>query len=440
MSIGRSARCSRAWQSRSRSRIRRSTTPSGAVDRDGSASAFVAPPSWPETLTLRWKAGVGDGYGTPLVVGRVVYAFTRRDANEVLTALDADTGRGLWRDLGTRHRVLELAHRRGAVTRAAVRRHRGDHGNPRPHVSDRHTDRARSTARIRRGTACVIHELDTAAMSPADVEHHSDAAAKIAFRRLVPFLAPRIHRCLDRSGERRICGAADEPSTGLHGSRVRVRRRRVLHRLRAVRGAEQSAALSRRRAALVRPHHDHVGAAWQRDGARARRDVVLRAAFPARRRGSRLLSGRDLLSRQLVSQLATRTRRGGIHDGEPVVVGDWRSSGGPPAHAGFEDGAGRLAMAVSDRGHPRRRARRGRPCLPARYTRRRALALAEAACRAERTRAARGRRRKDPRSDARWRAAPPGRVAAGDHLLSWLGRFVRLDALAAGNTERLVGL
>ena len=58
--------------------------------------ARSAPPSWPETLTLRWKAGVGDGYGTPLVVGRVVYAFTRRDANEVLTALDADTRRGLW--------------------------------------------------------------------------------------------------------------------------------------------------------------------------------------------------------------------------------------------------------------------------------------------------------------------------------------------------------
>ena len=65
-------------------------------NRDGSASAFVAPPSWPETLTLRWKADVGEGYGTPLVVGRVVYVFTRRDGNEVLIALDADTGRRLW--------------------------------------------------------------------------------------------------------------------------------------------------------------------------------------------------------------------------------------------------------------------------------------------------------------------------------------------------------
>jgi hypothetical protein len=42
-------------------------------DRDGSASAFVAP-AWLEKLTLKWKTEVGAGYGTPLVVGPVVYA------------------------------------------------------------------------------------------------------------------------------------------------------------------------------------------------------------------------------------------------------------------------------------------------------------------------------------------------------------------------------
>ena len=64
--------------------------------RDGSASAFSAPASWPETLTRRWKVDVGDGYATPIVVGNVVYAFTRRDGNEVLTALDAETGARRW--------------------------------------------------------------------------------------------------------------------------------------------------------------------------------------------------------------------------------------------------------------------------------------------------------------------------------------------------------
>ena len=40
---------------------------------------------------------VGEGYATPLVVGDVTYVFTRRDANEVMTALDARTGAERWR-------------------------------------------------------------------------------------------------------------------------------------------------------------------------------------------------------------------------------------------------------------------------------------------------------------------------------------------------------
>ena len=64
--------------------------------RDGSASGFIAPGAWPDKLTLRWKTDVGEGYGTPLIVGRAVYAFTRRGGEEVATALDAESGRRLW--------------------------------------------------------------------------------------------------------------------------------------------------------------------------------------------------------------------------------------------------------------------------------------------------------------------------------------------------------
>ena len=39
---------------------------------------------------------VGEGYGTPVLVGNTVYCFTRRDGNEVMTALDAETGRERW--------------------------------------------------------------------------------------------------------------------------------------------------------------------------------------------------------------------------------------------------------------------------------------------------------------------------------------------------------
>ena len=65
-------------------------------NRDGAASAFAEPTSWPESLTRRWKVDVGEGYATPLVIGDTVYAFTRRDGRETMTALDAGTGTVKW--------------------------------------------------------------------------------------------------------------------------------------------------------------------------------------------------------------------------------------------------------------------------------------------------------------------------------------------------------
>jgi outer membrane protein assembly factor BamB len=65
-------------------------------DRDGSASGFVQPPRWPDTLTRRWRVEVGEGYASPLVVGNIVYVFSRSDGREVLSALDAETGARLW--------------------------------------------------------------------------------------------------------------------------------------------------------------------------------------------------------------------------------------------------------------------------------------------------------------------------------------------------------
>ncbi len=44
-----------------------------------------------------WQVDVGEGYATPLVVGDVVYVFTRREGREVIAALDAATGVERWR-------------------------------------------------------------------------------------------------------------------------------------------------------------------------------------------------------------------------------------------------------------------------------------------------------------------------------------------------------
>lgn len=66
------------------------------LNRDGAAAAFPEPQAWPAQLTQKWKVDVGLGYSAPITVGNRVYAFSRQEPNEVMTALDADTGKQLW--------------------------------------------------------------------------------------------------------------------------------------------------------------------------------------------------------------------------------------------------------------------------------------------------------------------------------------------------------
>jgi outer membrane protein assembly factor BamB len=66
-------------------------------NRDGAVAAFREPASWPEALKQHWRVEVGFGYATPLVVGQRVYLFSRQGEEEVLSALDAASGKVLWR-------------------------------------------------------------------------------------------------------------------------------------------------------------------------------------------------------------------------------------------------------------------------------------------------------------------------------------------------------
>ena len=65
-------------------------------NRDGSVLSFTPPSAWPEKLTQKWKVDVGLGYATPLVVANRIYMFSRQGENEVMAALDADSGKVLW--------------------------------------------------------------------------------------------------------------------------------------------------------------------------------------------------------------------------------------------------------------------------------------------------------------------------------------------------------
>jgi outer membrane protein assembly factor BamB len=66
-------------------------------NRDGHAVGFMPPKAWPDRMAERWKVEVGSGYATPLLVGDRLYVFARQGENEAMAALDAGSGKVLWR-------------------------------------------------------------------------------------------------------------------------------------------------------------------------------------------------------------------------------------------------------------------------------------------------------------------------------------------------------
>jgi outer membrane protein assembly factor BamB len=66
-------------------------------NRDGAVTGFSTPTSWPENLTQKWKVDVGLGYASPIVVGNRLYMFSRQGGDEVMSALEVDTGKVVWK-------------------------------------------------------------------------------------------------------------------------------------------------------------------------------------------------------------------------------------------------------------------------------------------------------------------------------------------------------
>jgi outer membrane protein assembly factor BamB len=64
--------------------------------RDGVASAASVPASWPETLTLKWKAAAGEGYSSPIVDAGRVFVHSRKDPEETVSAFGLASGKPLW--------------------------------------------------------------------------------------------------------------------------------------------------------------------------------------------------------------------------------------------------------------------------------------------------------------------------------------------------------
>jgi outer membrane protein assembly factor BamB len=65
-------------------------------NRDGVVPAASVPSTWPERVSLKWKQAVGEGYSSPVVDAGRVFVHSRRDPEEIVTALDLATGKPVW--------------------------------------------------------------------------------------------------------------------------------------------------------------------------------------------------------------------------------------------------------------------------------------------------------------------------------------------------------
>jgi outer membrane protein assembly factor BamB len=64
--------------------------------RDGSISVAL-PAQWPEALKKRWEIPVGAGYASPVVSGNRVVVLAREGDQEIVRALDIESGKEIWR-------------------------------------------------------------------------------------------------------------------------------------------------------------------------------------------------------------------------------------------------------------------------------------------------------------------------------------------------------
>jgi outer membrane protein assembly factor BamB len=67
-------------------------------NRDGAVASFSPPKVWPDLLKMQWKVAVGIGHSAPVVAGRKVYLLSRQDDQEVVSCIDLDSGKLLWKD------------------------------------------------------------------------------------------------------------------------------------------------------------------------------------------------------------------------------------------------------------------------------------------------------------------------------------------------------
>lgn len=64
--------------------------------RGDSRQGLIGPTRWPATFEPAWSIEVGEGYSSPVVAGDLAFVHSRHDPAELVTAVDAGSGRVVW--------------------------------------------------------------------------------------------------------------------------------------------------------------------------------------------------------------------------------------------------------------------------------------------------------------------------------------------------------
>src|SRR5687768_9651861 len=64
--------------------------------RDGMVTQANTPKVWPAKLQRAWRVEVGEGYSSPIVSGKHAFVHSRQGTEEIVTALDFESGKVAW--------------------------------------------------------------------------------------------------------------------------------------------------------------------------------------------------------------------------------------------------------------------------------------------------------------------------------------------------------
>src|SRR5688572_6035250 len=64
--------------------------------RDGVIPSAVIPKQWPAAVKRGWSVEIGEGYSSPVVANGRAFVHSRRDPDEIVTAIDLATGKVAW--------------------------------------------------------------------------------------------------------------------------------------------------------------------------------------------------------------------------------------------------------------------------------------------------------------------------------------------------------